>query len=268
MQDRFTLLDMMKKTLLPTAVACFLPAVSQVACASGQTVNVYVSQVSLSFPDPAGVDDMFNRNKDAVEVVLGFVAPKGCKFVSGGEDSKIGVTDGSGVRKEAEFNNFFTRIADSGAFAKHSMRLKRNPVFPLKLDGVVKMKVSEGSRAFPGQKFEVRKGVKFKVEGMEITVKDAKDHGKASGEVELEFNDTLHVEEITLTDAEGGKLEIPGVSKSSFSFGSVPCRTYTYQVKNMPAKMKAAVVASKGVKTMDVPVKVTVDLNAPAKKGA
>ena len=74
------LFNMMKKTLLPTAVACFLGAVSQIACASGQDVNVYVSQVSLSFPDPAGVDDMFNRNKDAVEVVLGFVAPKGCKF--------------------------------------------------------------------------------------------------------------------------------------------------------------------------------------------
>ena len=155
-----------------------------------------------------------------------------------------------------------------GAFAKHSLRLKQKPVFPLKLDGVVNMKVSEGSRTFPGQEFDARKGAKFKVEGMEITVKDAKDHGKASGEVELEISDTLHVEEITLTDAEGSKLEIPGVSKSSFSFGSVPSRTYTYQVKNMPAKMKATVVASKGVKAMDVPVKVTVDLNAPPKKGA
>ena len=262
------LFNMMKKTLLPTAVACFLGAVSQIACASGQAVNVYVSQVSLSFPDPAGVDDMFNRNKDAVEVVLGFVAPKGCKFVKGGEDSQLEVTDGRGARTKAKFDNFFTRIADSGAFAKHSLRLKQKPVFPLKLDGVVNMKVSKGSRTFPGQEFDARKGAKFKVEGMEITVKDAKDHGKASGEVELEFSDTLHVEEITLTDAEGGKLEIPGVSKSSFSFGSVPSRTYTYQVKNMPAKMKATVVASKGVKAMDVPVKVTVDLNAPPKKGA
>ena len=52
------LFNMMKKTLLPTAVACFLGAVSQIAGASGQAVNVYVSQVSLSFPDPAGVDDI------------------------------------------------------------------------------------------------------------------------------------------------------------------------------------------------------------------
>ena len=33
----------------------------------------------------------------------------------------------------------------------------------------------------------------------------------------------------------------------------------------MPAKMKAAVVVNKGVKTIDVPVKVTVDLNALAR---
>lgn len=260
---------MMKKPLLLTAVACCACAVSHVAHArKADPVNVYVSGVSLSFPDPAGVDDMFSRNKKAVEVVLGFVAPKGCKFVSGGEDSRIGVTDGRGVRTEARFNNFFTRIADSGAFAKHSLELKQRPVFPLKLDGVVKMKVSEGTETFPGQEFDVRKGAKFKVEGMEITVKDAKGHGKASGEVELEFNDTLNVEEITLTDAKGGKLEVMGVSKSSFSMGSVPSRTYAYQVKNMPAKMKAAVVVNKGVKTMDIPVKVTVDLNAPAKQGA
>lgn len=256
---------MMKKPLLLTAVACCVCAISH---AQANPVDVYVSGVSLSFPDPAGVDDIFNRNKDAVEVVLGFVAPKGCKFVSSGEDSQIGVTDGSGARKEAEFNNFFSRIADSGAFAKHSLKLKQRPVFPLKLDGVIKMKVSEGTKTFPGQEFDVRKGAKFKVEGMEITVKDAKNQGNAAGEVELEFKDTLHVEEITLTDAAGGKLEVQKVSQSAFSLGSVPTRTYTYQVKNMPAKMKATVEVNKDVKTMDIPVKVTVDVNAPAKLGA
>lgn len=260
------LLNMMKKPLLLIAVACCACAVSHVARAQkAEPVNVYVSGVSVSFPDPAGVDDIFNKNKKAVEVVLGFVAPRGCKFVKGGEDSQLEVTDGRGARTKAKFDNFFTRIGDSGAFAKHTLGLEQRPVFPLKLDGVVKMKVSEGTATLPGQEFDARKGAKFKVEGMEITVKAAKGQGKASGEVELEFNDTLNVEEITLTDAKGGKLEVMGVSKSWFSMGSVPSRTYTYQVKNMPAKMKAAVVVNKGVKTMDIPVKVTVDLSAPAK---
>lgn len=259
-------LNMMKKPLLLTAVACCACAVSHVARAQkAEPVNVYVSGVSVSFPDPDGVDDMFTKNNKAVEVVLGFVAPRGCKFVKGGENSQLEVTDGRGARTKAKFDNFFTRIGDSGAFAKHTLRLKQRPVFPLKLDGVVKMKVSEGTVTLPGQEFDARKGAKFKVEGMEITVKAAKGQGKASGEVELEFNDTLNVEEITLTDAKGGKLEVMGVSKSWFSMGSVPSRTYAYQVKNMPAKMKAAVVVNKGVKTMDIPVKVTVDLNAPAK---
>lgn len=260
------LLNMMKKPLLLIAVACCVCAVSHVARAQkAEPVNVYVSGVSVSFPDPAGVDDIFNKNKKAVEVVLGFVAPRGCKFVKGGEDSQLEVTDGRGARTKAKFDNFFTRIGDSGAFAKHTLGLEQRPVFPLKLGGVVKMKVSEGIVTLPGQEFDARKGAKFKVEGMEITVKAAKGQGKASGEVELEFNDTLNVEEITLTDAKGGKLEVMGVSKSWFSMGSVPSRTYTYQVKNMPAKMKAAVVVNKGVKTMDIPVKVTVDLSAPAK---
>lgn len=260
------LLNMMKKPLLLTAVACCACAVSHVARAQkAEPVNVYVSGVSVSFPDPAGVDDMFTKNNKAVEVVLGFVAPRGCKFVKGGEDSQLEVTDGRGARTKAKFDNFFTRIGDSGAFAKHSLGLEQRPVFPLKLGGVVKMKVSEGTVTLPGQEFDARKGAKFKVEGMEITVKAAKGQGKASGEVELEFNDTLNVEEITLTDAKGGKLEVMGVSKSWFSMGSVPSRTYTYQVKNMPAKMKAAVVVNKGVKTMDIPVKVAVDLSAPAK---
>lgn len=260
------LLNMMKKPLLLIAVACCACAVSHVARAQkAEPVNVYVSGVSVSFPDPAGVDDIFNKNKKAVEVVLGFVAPRGCKFVKGGEDSQLEVTDGRGARTKAKFDNFFTRIGDSGAFAKHTLGLEQRPVFPLKLGGVVKMKVSEGTVTLPGQEFDARKGAKFKVEGMEITVKAAKGQGKASGEVELEFNDTLNVEEITLTDAKGGKLEVMGVSKSWFSMGSVPSRTYTYQVKNMPAKMKAAVVVNKGVKTMDIPVKVTVDLNAPAR---
>ncbi|WP_295926293.1 hypothetical protein [uncultured Akkermansia sp.] len=257
---------MMKKPLLLIAVACCACAVSHVARAQkAEPVNVYVSGVSVSFPDPAGVDDIFNKNKKAVEVVLGFVAPRGCKFVKGGEDSQLEVTDGRGARTKAKFDNFFTRIGDSGAFAKHTLGLEQRPVFPLKLGGVVKMKVSEGTVTLPGQEFDARKGAKFKVEGMEITVKAAKGQGKASGEVELEFNDTLNVEEITLTNAKGGKLEVMGVSKSWFSMGSVPSRTYTYQVKNMPAKMKAAVVVNKGVKTMDIPVKVTVDLSAPAK---
>lgn len=260
------LLNMMKKPLLLIAVACCACAVSHVARAQkAEPVNVYVSGVSVSFPDPDGVDDMFTKNNKAVEVVLGFVAPRGCKFVKGGEDSQLEVTDGRGARTKAKFDNFFTRIGDSGAFAKHTLGLEQRPVFPLKLDGVVKMKVSEGTVTLPGQEFDARKGAKFKVEGMEITVKAAKGQGKASGEVELEFNDTLNVEEITLTDAKGGKLEVMGVSKSWFSMGSVPSRTYTYQVKNMPAKMKAAVVVNKGVKTMDIPVKVTVDLSAPAK---
>lgn len=260
------LLNMMKKPLLLTAVACCACAVSHVARAQkAEPVNVYVSGVSVSFPDPDGVDDMFTKNNKAVEVVLGFVASKGCKFVKGGEDSQLEVTDGRGVRTKAKFDNFFTRIADSGAFAKHSLGLEQRPVFPLKLDGVVKMKVSEGTVTLPGQEFDARKGAKFKVEGMEITVKAAKDHGKTSGEVELEFKDTLNVEEITLTDAKGGKLDVMDVSKSSFSFGSVPSCTYTYQVKNMPAKMKAVVAVNKGVKTMDIPVKVAVDLNAPAR---
>jgi hypothetical protein len=260
------LLNMMKKPLLLIAVACCACAVSHVARAQkAEPVNVYVSGVSVSFPDPAGVDDIFNKNKKAVEVVLGFVAPRGCKFVKGGEDSQLEVTDGRGARTKAKFDNFFTRIGDSGAFAKHTLGLEQRPVFPLKLGGVVKMKVSEGTVTLPGQEFDARKGAKFKVEGMEITVKAAKGQGKASGEVELEFNDTLNVEEITLTNAKGGKLEVMGVSKSWFSMGSVPSRTYTYQVKNMPAKMKAAVVVNKGVKTMDIPVKVTVDLSAPAK---
>jgi len=261
---------MMRKILSLTAVACFLPAVFQVACAGDQAVNVYVSQVSISYPDPAGVDDMFSRNKAAVEIVLGFVAPKGCKLVSGGKDSTtIGVTDASGSRKEAEFDNFCTRIEDSGAFAKHFLQLKQRPVFPLKLDGVVNMKVSEGTKTFSSQEFDVRKGVKFKVEGMEITVNDARGMGTADGELELLFNDTLHVKEIKLTDTKGGKLEIPSWSKSSSSFGSAaPSRSYTYVVKNMPDKMKVAVVVNKGVKNVDVPVKVTVDVNAPAGKGA
>lgn len=72
------LLNIMKTPLLPAAVACSLPVLSHVACAQPDAVNVYVSGVSLSFPDPAGVDDMFNKNKDAAEVMLGFVAPRGC----------------------------------------------------------------------------------------------------------------------------------------------------------------------------------------------
>lgn len=47
---------MIKNMLSLTAVACFLPAISQVACAGEQAVNVYVSQVSISYPDLAGVD--------------------------------------------------------------------------------------------------------------------------------------------------------------------------------------------------------------------
>lgn len=98
---------------------------------------------------------------------------------------------------------------------------------------------------------------------------DARGIGKADGELELLFNDTHRVKEITLTDTKGGKLEISSWSKSSFNFGSaVPSSSYTYQVKNMPAKMKVEVVVNKGVKTVDVPVKVTVDVNAPAGKGA
>lgn len=74
---------MMKTPLLLTAVACCACVVSPVAHALGRPVNVYVSGVSVSYPDPAGVDDLFNKNKNAAEVMLGFVAPKGCKFVSG-----------------------------------------------------------------------------------------------------------------------------------------------------------------------------------------
>ncbi len=270
MRGRFILPDMMRKVLSLTAVACFLPAVFQVACAGEQAVNVYVSQVSISYPDPAGVDDLFSKNKAPVEVVLGFVAPRGCQFVSGGKDSTtIGVTDASGSRKEAAFDNFFTRIEDSGAFAKHVLKLKQRPVFPLKLDGVVNMKVSEGTKTFQSQEFDVRRGVKFKVDGLEITVNDARGIGKADGELELLFNDTHRVKEITLTDTKGGKLEVTSWSKSSTSFDpAVSTHFYTYQVKNMPAKMKVEVVVNKGVKTVDVPVKVTVDVNAPAGKGA
>lgn len=213
---------------------------------------------------------MFSRNEAPVEVTLGFVAPRGCQFVSGGKGStKIGVTDARGARKEAVFDNFFTRIGDSGAFARHVLKLKQRPVFPLKLDGVVNMKVSEGTKTFQSQEFDVRKGVKFKVEGMEITVDDARGIGTADGELKLRFKDTLQVKEITLTDTKGGKLEIPSWFKNSFNFGSaVPSHFYTYQVKNMPAKMKVEVVVNKGVKTVDVPVNVTVDVNPPAGKGA
>ena len=77
-----------------------LGAVSQMACASGQDVNVYVSQVSLSFPDPAGVDDMFNRNKDAVEVVLVSLSPKGPNLLRAVR-TQLEVTDGRGARTKA-----------------------------------------------------------------------------------------------------------------------------------------------------------------------
>lgn len=256
---------MMKTPLLLVAVACCLPAVSDVARAQADAVKVYLSGVSLSFPDPAGVDDMFSMNKNAIEMTLGFVAPKGSQFVKGNEKSSIGVTDARGEREEGKLEGFFTRIPDSGAFAKCPLQLKRKLAFPLKLDGVARMKVSEGTRALPAREFNVEKGAKFKVDGMEVTVKDATGQGNASGKLELEFKDTLNVEDITLTDEKDGKLDARCVSKSSFSFGSVPSRTYTYEVKRMPSKMKAVVSVSKGVKTIDVPVKMTVDLNAPSK---
>lgn len=248
----------MKTPLLITAVACCLPAVSNIARAQAEDVKVYVS---VSFPDPAGVDDMFSENQYAVEVTLGFVAPQGCKFVKGSEKSKVDVTDATGVRKKGEFDSFFAQIPDFGTFAKCPLLLEQRVAFPLKLDGTVKMKVSEGTEALPAQEFDARKDAKFKVNGMEVTVKEATGQSKASGNLRLEFKDTLNVKEITLTDGKDGKVDAQCVSKGSFGVGSVLTRTYTYMVKNMPAKMKATVIVNKGAKTIDIPVKMTVDLN-------
>ncbi|WP_302014663.1 hypothetical protein [uncultured Akkermansia sp.] len=254
----------MKKLLLLTAVACCVPVVSPVARA--QAVNVYVSKVSVLFPDPAGVDDISSQNQYAVEVMLGFVAPQGCQFIKDDGKSKVGVTDGLGAKRNAEVNKFFTYVPDSGAFAKCPLRLKQLPVFPLKLDGVVEMKISEGTKALPAQAFDARKGAKFKVEGMEITVNEVTDQGKAFGQLELKFKNTLDVKEITLTDDQGGKLDSRCISTFSTTFpGSVPSTTCIYKIRNMPARMKAVVSVNKGVKDIDVPVKLTVDLNTPAK---
>lgn len=258
--------NMMKTPLLLVAVTCCLPVVSHVARASGQAVNVYVSQVSVSYPDPAGVDDMSSRNKDAVEVTLGFLPPKGCQFIKVSKKSQLDVTDALGVKKKAEFDSFFSNIPDSGAFAKCPLRLKEKLAFPIKLEGTVKMKVSEGTKIFTSPEFDVRKGTVFKVEGMDVTVKDVAGQGKDSGKLELEFKNTLNVKDITLTDGEGGKLEAWRVSYGSSSFfGSAPTCTYRYEVKKMPARMKAGVVVNKAPKIIDIPVKMTVDLNAPAK---
>lgn len=248
-----------------TAVACFLSAVSGVARAQAEEVKVYVSNVSVSFPDPAGVDDMFSKNKDAVEVTLGFIAPKGYQFVPGDEQSEISVTDAQGVRRQVNFDSFLSSIPDSGAFAKCPLRMKNMPEFPLKLDGVIKMRLSEGIQVLPAQEFDVKKGSKFKVNGMEIVVKKATDLGNGAGELELEFKDVLNVKEIKLNNGKGVKEEamdaIKGVADSDHTWEY----TYKYIVKNMPARMKAVITVSKEARTIDVPVKMTVDLNAPSK---
>lgn len=257
---------MMKTPLLLAAVACCLPVVSQVAHAQAEAVNVYVSDVSVSFPDPAGADDIFSRNKPVMEVTLGMMAPKGCQFIKTSGKSRLDVTDARGVKKKVEFDGFFANIPDSGAFAKCPLRFQERLAFPLKLDGTVKMNVSEGTKIFTSPEFEARKGASFKVEGMDVTVKDAAGQGKDSGEVELEFKNTLNVKDITLTDGKGGKLEASRASYGSSSFfGATPTCTYRYDVKKMPAKMKAEFAVNKGVKTIDIPIKVTVDMNAPAK---
>lgn len=246
----------MKPQLLIAAMACCLPVVSNVARAQAKAMDVYVSDISVAYPDPAGVKDPFKSHMGVVNITFGVVAPKGQKFVKNQGDTTIDTTDAAGGGQKAKINLFFTRLGGGGEFAKFPLVLEKMPVFPLKLDGVVKMKVSEGTKELPAQAFEVKNGAKFKVENMEVTVKDVTGQG-----LSLEFKDTLNVDQITLTDEKGGKLDAQNSMTSSF--GST--RTKTYQVKNMPAKMKAVFAVSKGVKTVDVPMKMTVDLNNPAK---
>lgn len=263
----------MKTQLLITAAACLVPAFSHMSSAQEKAVDVYISSITQSFPDPAGVDDIFNNSKDSVEVTLGLVAPKGMKFIKGDGRFKIGVTDAASARKMADFNSFLTHIPDSGAFAKCPLRVKGSPAFPLKLDGVVKMTVSTGTQALPAQDVDVRKGSQFTVNGMVITVKDVEKQGKASAQVTLEFKDTLNVEDITFSDEKGAPLDaeciskgrVSIVSKGNFDMEAVPKCSRIYRMKEMPAKMKAVVVVNKGTKTIDVPLKMTVDVSRGAK---
>lgn len=263
-------LNTMKTPLLLIAVACLLPVISHVACAQMQAVNVYVSHVSISFPDPFPDPDegsgFFKGEKDVMEITLGFVAPEGYRFLENEGKFKIGVKDAAGIARQAEFDSFSTRISSLGTSAKSPLRLKDRLAFPLELDGMVRMKVYEGVEVLPAQELEVRKGAKFKVEGMEITVEEVMGRGKEFSKIKFGFQDTLNVKEIRLTDEQGGRLDVQAVSKgSNCIMGAVPSCAYTYIVKKMPARMKAAVVVNKGIETVIVPVKVTV--NIPAKQG-
>lgn len=139
--------------------------------------------------------------------------------------------------------------------------------FPLELDGAVRMKIYKGVQVLPAQEVEVRKGAKFKVEGMEITVDEVMGQGKEFSKIKLGFQDTLNVKEIRLTDEQGARLDVQAVSKGSNCItGAVPSCAYAYVVKKMPARIKAAVVVNKGLEPIVVPVKVTV--NAPARQEA
>lgn len=266
-------LNTMKKPLLPIAVACLLPVVSHVASARVQAVDVYVSRVSMSFPDPfpdpAEGNGFFKGEKDVMEITLGFVAPEGYRFLENEGVFKIGVKDAAGVAQQARFDSLLTRISPSGASAQCPVRLKKRLAFPLELDGAVKMKVYEGVRDLPAQMFDVRKGAKFKVEDMEITVEEVMGRDKEFSKIKFGFQDTLNVKEIRLTDEQGGRLDVQAVSKGPNCItGAVPSCAYTYVMKKMPARMKAVVVVNKGTETVVVPVKVTVDMNAPSKQGA
>lgn len=262
-------LNTMKKLLLLTAVACCAPVVSPVARAREQAVNVYASHVSLSFPEPDEEVGPFSGNRDAMEVTLGFRAPDGYQFLPNEGKFRIWVKDAAGGTRHAELDSFLTRISSSGTSAKCPVRMQERLPFPLELDGAVRMKVAEGIQVLPAQEFEARKGVKFKAEGLEITVEDVMGQGKEFSKIKLGFQDTLDVKEITLTDEQGGRLDVQAVSKGSNCVTGVPSScVYTYVVKKMPSRMKASVVVHKGAETLVVPVKLTVDLNAPSMQAA
>lgn len=142
-----------------------------------------------------------------------------------------------------------------------TVKIKEPVAFPIRLKGEMPININAGQQKLPSVEFEPKEGSSFSVGETKIDVTSVSTNDKKVSTIELTVIEKTDVIELDLesADASAKDVEIQTRNSTSWTMNEIVQKTLTYEVTNLPKKLKLTITEAAQAQEVKVPINVSID---------
>lgn len=215
-----------------------------------------------------------SQTQERINVTFAVKLPQGAVYKRSNGTVVFKGIDAAKKKFEGKVDKFFVDIVEeygdlglggkdkpSDVSVLFTVKIKEPVTFPIRLKGEMPINLNAGQQKLPSVEFEPKEGTSFSVGETKIDVTSVSTNDKKVSTLELTVIEKTDVIELDLesADVSAKDVEIQTRCSTSWSIKESVQKTLTYEVTNLPKKLKLTITEASQAQEVKVPIKVSID---------